>query len=635
MNKDKFRYYKERATVLKGSTNKPAIAILASKNKPSLFDKQKLKTELSGFKCSSCNLEFASNSKAPACMNCGSKKVTASSVVIAKLPSQDECGSAQCGSCGTHLVVRKEVASSIGKKLSSHCPECASEVEFQETSDESFDMVKDTDISEVENVDSADEFPEGDLTEETVEDEDSEEDLLSEEVDETPTDSADEALEDESESEEDLEGESEENEEPDDEQASLGRNPKKRSKMLLGAQRRRLVEKASPSTIKRILKLRSAPESASTPSLVKRALGMRKTSESASANLLRNVETATGIRRVLKLATKAPEVAATTSKSKRSLEKLMASKPTESASFFRTKKRYTEISEMLEDLDNVDEVDAEILEQEHEEICSSIKVPLARVLSGNSLEFVRKTDGVIVAFMDNMPVATLEKAKALEADVGIFENSSFFRALQLEASSNGIEQALKNHKFSPISVEIPQSKVLAKFINKKVEAKQAEFISKQREVETAMLQSLSIAAAGMRKGFFSNHKNPLVETLASSLTSVGVENATNFVNNALAASSDQYHKTLLTVASELASQPTEVRNALAEKVAATEHSTASSTNVEKASIESRLSRIGIPSGPVVPYTPKSVNQQKEVASAKWSSMKDRISSFRNSSGSLF
>jgi hypothetical protein len=169
---------------------------------------------------------------------------------------------------------------------------------------------------------------------------------------------------------------------------------------------------------------------------------------------------------------------------------------------------------------------------------------------------------VLVASINNLPVATLEKANAGE-NQNVFFSRQLISAIKHSAKKVGAEKALSSFGFELAKVNIPVGNIVAK----RVDAKLAEHKDKlQASVQTLSddyEQALSLAMAALTKGFYRNRGNAVRDSLVQELSAANVRNPGKLVYRVFASAGMQFNKDVLELAKELLSKSVDHRNELA------------------------------------------------------------------------
>lgn len=216
----------------------------------------------------------------------------------------------------------------------------------------------------------------------------------------------------------------------------------------------------------------------------------------------------------------------------------------------------------LQDLDNDGDTDVDdLFLLESLEATASADAPLVA-------RFIRTKDS-IVAFLGEHAVAVLNKAEVASARQDAYELPTYIKALTASVQTHGLAQTLEDFGFRKLSVKV-DSKALASLAQSKVEARAVEIASEQTaQVASEFRACMAIASQGLNKNFWNGEHgvNKLKAALASELKAAGMtKGAERLLDRVFAANADLYNQALLAQASELMSQPVELRNAVANAI---------------------------------------------------------------------
>lgn len=203
-------------------------------------------------------------------------------------------------------------------------------------------------------------------------------------------------------------------------------------------------------------------------------------------------------------------------------------------------------------------------EQDATKTCMSM---LAMVLAQSpkaELQLAHIGDAIL-AMLNGVHVASLAQADAKD-NADVFTTEAFLNAIVHTAKEKGAREALSHYGFKSVEVKVPTSKVVSALTKKRSAEKAAEYEAKAKAYADEFKQCISIAAAGLNKGFFAAHDNVLKAAFYNMLSTAGVKRAEKMIDSVFSKYGDQYHKTLFTLASELMQKPVDVRNALSDTI---------------------------------------------------------------------
>jgi hypothetical protein len=177
-------------------------------------------------------------------------------------------------------------------------------------------------------------------------------------------------------------------------------------------------------------------------------------------------------------------------------------------------------------------------------------------------------DNTWFAMYDGLPIA--KACASTTKHTEIFNGEIFGRAFKAQACEHGVEAALSNMGFEDIQTQLNvpsyvQSEIESQVVEREA-AMAASFQQDRDELHDRFSAAMALAATGISKGFFKGKQNPIQQSLITSLSAVGINNASALVAQAFAANSEEYHKLLLAQASNILSYNLETQNQLAEAI---------------------------------------------------------------------
>lgn len=204
-----------------------------------------------------------------------------------------------------------------------------------------------------------------------------------------------------------------------------------------------------------------------------------------------------------------------------------------------------------------DESDEEEIYIEDEDAVEASLVDIAR----GKTSWVR-ADRKILAFVGELCVATLNKSDTIQSHAA-FDKQPFMEAIEAHYNSFGLKKTLKEFSFKPHKIRVEHSSLLEDKIEEVVEQNRADVDTAVASWVSTFKQSLGIAATGLNKNFFQGKKHELKAKFFDELQSAGVRSPATIIDRVFASTSDDHHRTLLTLADEISAKPLEVRNSLA------------------------------------------------------------------------
>jgi hypothetical protein len=145
----------------------------------------------------------------------------------------------------------------------------------------------------------------------------------------------------------------------------------------------------------------------------------------------------------------------------------------------------------------------------------------------------------------------------------LWGKDAFHTAIANHLKQHGVVKTVEAFSFSPVKIKIRVAKQLATVVSAKVESATAELLTKEKQLEAAVKQSLDIATVGINKGFWKGITNPLKAALVAELTTAGVQSPAKIVDRVFDKHGLAYAATLLQQAQVVRSRSAESRNELA------------------------------------------------------------------------
>lgn len=199
---------------------------------------------------------------------------------------------------------------------------------------------------------------------------------------------------------------------------------------------------------------------------------------------------------------------------------------------------------------------------------SAVQVTLLSTLaafSGDKTLTILSAGENVLAFVNDLHIATLTAEKA-GTNAEIMHRPKFATAIAHTVKETGLQAALASYGFELTKVNFPQKAVIATLVAKQTKAETARIAKEQAQYTETFMQCMSIAAAGLNKGFFAKQENALKRGFYDNLTAAGVKGAEKLIDQVFSKFGNEHSKTVLTIAQELMGKPVEVRNAMSESV---------------------------------------------------------------------
>ena len=224
-------------------------------------------------------------------------------------------------------------------------------------------------------------------------------------------------------------------------------------------------------------------------------------------------------------------------------------------------------------------------------------INLSHVYADTEISLLTTGEVIHLVSGSSVIVASLTQATAGE-HADIFHESRFLDAIDAVLEKDGLAVAISSFHFTPAIVTVDAPSLVRDMVKAEVSAASAVLTSTVEEYDADMLQSLSIAASGINKGFFADLSNDLVSGLVAELSAhVAADTAEAIVASAFADHADSYNKTLLVKARALSAMPVEVRNALSEAISNTAHGVRRAVNVgirlEQSAVPTKIETSGV------------------------------------------
>ncbi len=232
---------------------------------------------------------------------------------------------------------------------------------------------------------------------------------------------------------------------------------------------------------------------------------------------------------------------------------------------------------------------------------------LAKLVGNGTLTLDRVGD-VLVASVNNLPVATLARDDAAEY-ANVFHGAEFATAIRHTVKQVGVEKGLSQYGFAFASVKVPVKDIVTKRVTAKVQAEIATLNSRAETLAADLEQAFGIALAALNKNFFKGETNPLKTAFVDMLTTANVRNPARQVDNVFKAHGDAMNRAAFELAKKLLGKSVAHRNEIAASVLDANYQVIASDEneeeeeVDDTSLEQRLEGAGL----------RSVGKKKEHA----------------------
>ncbi len=193
-----------------------------------------------------------------------------------------------------------------------------------------------------------------------------------------------------------------------------------------------------------------------------------------------------------------------------------------------------------------------------------------------------KVDAVHL-FYDGTPIAratfaSVSNAVGEEVATRTFQTDQFIRAVSSSLLSNGVVDTCSAFGFMPFQIEMPVEALLASQSDARVtettESVSATINDAIESRQDRLVAALSAAQLGLTKNFWGDARNPIVESLCSSLAAAGVRDARGLVQRAFIAHGKDFLSVSLTKALDLMAKSEVAQDEIAQSIeAAAGHTT--------------------------------------------------------------
>ena len=258
-----------------------------------------------------------------------------------------------------------------------------------------------------------------------------------------------------------------------------------------------------------------------------------------------------------------------------------------------------------DDLDDIDFEDGDEEDEDFESDSSAVTFDALESLSASGialdpsqvqLSFVEqnnKQPARWFAFHNGVPFASaslvsVSAACGEEAATSMFNNHKLSRAFMHLAAEKGVVAAAAEMGFDSYSMTIDVPSVVqaqaTQAADQRIADMTAQVENAVQDNQERLVAALSTALMGIQRGFWRDARNPVADSLRTSLSATGFGTAEALVNNAFDTQGDVLIRTAVNKALELMAKPAEVQNSIAESI--------SGMGVATQSVEDRLSTIG-------------------------------------------
>ena len=185
-----------------------------------------------------------------------------------------------------------------------------------------------------------------------------------------------------------------------------------------------------------------------------------------------------------------------------------------------------------------------------------------------------KVDSVYLNY-DGMPIAratfaSVSGAVSEEVAAKTFTTDNFIRAVSVSLNSNGVAETCSSFGFMPFTIEMPVDKLLVAQsdarINEATETVTSTISEAVEANKERMIAALSASQLGVTKNYWGDVRNPIVESLCSTLTSAGIKEPRAMIERAFIAHGKDFLSVSLAKALELMSKSEVAQNEISESI---------------------------------------------------------------------
>lgn len=185
-----------------------------------------------------------------------------------------------------------------------------------------------------------------------------------------------------------------------------------------------------------------------------------------------------------------------------------------------------------------------------------------------------KVDSVFMNY-DGMPIAratfaSVSNAISEESAAKNFATDNFIRAISVSLNQNGVSETCNSFGFMPFTIEMPVDKLLVAQsdarISETTETVNATITEAVEANKERLISALSAAQLGIVKNFWGDARNPIVESLCSTLQSAGLKEPRALIERAFISHGKDYLAVALSKAMDLMSKSEVAQNEISESI---------------------------------------------------------------------
>lgn len=178
-------------------------------------------------------------------------------------------------------------------------------------------------------------------------------------------------------------------------------------------------------------------------------------------------------------------------------------------------------------------------------------------------------------YYDGQPVAratfaSVSNAVGEETAVKTFETDNFIRAVSHSLSQTGVAGTCEAFGFMPYQIEMPVDKLLVAESDARISAATSDVTSTIEDAvanhNERFVAALSSAQLGVTKNYWGNVRNPIVDSLVSSLSAAGIKEPRALIERAFIAHGKDFLTVALSKATELMSKSEVAQNEISESI---------------------------------------------------------------------
>ena len=198
------------------------------------------------------------------------------------------------------------------------------------------------------------------------------------------------------------------------------------------------------------------------------------------------------------------------------------------------------------------------------DIAGTAQIPLVHYMQG-CVNFLRSGTKLYAMMESEDGNDVCVGSKAQGGDTHAYQQALIEACSQSKAK---VAEVLAANGFNLSCVEVGFDRLVMDEIDKRDSVMKSEYTKRVEELGGVLEQSLSIAAAGIHRGFFNGGQNPMVTSIARRLASAGLDErqAMELIAGAMDESGDEYAELLSNIAIDISGKTEEVRSELANTV---------------------------------------------------------------------